>query len=310
MLQQTQVETVVPYFRRFLRAFPSPSRLARAPRERVLELWSGLGYYRRARNLHDAAKVLVRRWRGRFPDDYETARALPGVGDYTARAVLSIAYNRPYFVLDGNVARVVARLELLRGNLHQGSFRRAIEARLEAMLSRAHPGDFNQALMELGQTVCRPRAPLCAQCPLRTLCRAARDDDAEAYPAPRPRRTIEPRHLAVAILRDGEKVAVVRGLDDGLLGDLWNFPAAFGRSAREARRRMRARLFEITGHEARLGSVIACLRHGITYRDICVQVYPADLNGHGGADGLRWIPAARLPRAAISQVTRRIASVL
>lgn len=310
MLQQTQVETVVPYFPRFLRAFPSLRRMARAPRDRVLELWSGLGYYRRARNLHEAAKVMVRRWRGRFPEDYESARALPGVGDYTARAVLSIAYNRPYFVLDGNVARVVARLEALRGNLHQPGFRRAVEARLEAMLSKTHPGDFNQALMELGQTVCRPRAPQCPRCPLRTLCRAARDDDAEAYPDPMPRRAVESRHLAVAIFRDGGKVAVVRGLDDGLLGDLWNFPAAFGRTARDARRKMQARLLEVIGHEPRLGPVIARLRHGITFRDIRVHAYRAELNGHGGADGLRWIRIARLPRAAISQVTRRIASAL
>lgn len=127
MLQQTQVATVIPYFHRFLRAFPSIAHLARAPLERVLEVWSGLGYYRRARNLHRAARMLAQRFGGRFPRHYARARTLPGVGDYTARAILSIAYNLPYAVLDGNVARVAARLHALKGNLSQPRFRRAVE---------------------------------------------------------------------------------------------------------------------------------------------------------------------------------------
>jgi A/G-specific adenine glycosylase len=310
MLQQTQVETVVPYFRRFLRALPSVRRLARAPLERVLELWSGLGYYRRARNLHAAAKVLLRDFRGRFPQNYAEARSLPGVGDYTARAVLSIAMNRPFFVLDGNVARVVARLEALRGNLHQRGFRQAVESRLDAMLSKTRPGDFNQALMELGQTVCLPRAPRCSCCPLHALCRTLREGNPETYPEPRPRRAVECRHLAVGVLRDGAKLAVVRGLDDGLLGDLWNFPAAFGRTPAEARRKLRARLRSLTGNHTTLGPAIARLRHGITFRDIHVHVFPARLNADCDGDGLRWIPARRLSRAAVSQVTRRIAAEL
>ena len=140
MLQQTKVGTVIPYFNRFLRAFPNVRALARARRERVLELWSGLGYYRRARDLHWAAQIIVRRFGGRFPRSYEAARSLPGVGDYTARSVLSIAYNLPFAVLDGNVARVVSRWRLLRGHVQQTRFRQCVERVLDQFLSRRRAG--------------------------------------------------------------------------------------------------------------------------------------------------------------------------
>src|ERR1019366_4910103 len=136
----------------------------------VLELWSGLGYYRRARPLHQAAQAVASNWRGRFPEDYARLRTLPGIGDYTARAVLSIAFNQPYAVLDGNVARVVARLCSLGGNLHLPRFRRAVDAQLTDLLSRREPGNFNQAMMELGQTICLPRGPRCWVCPVAKWC--------------------------------------------------------------------------------------------------------------------------------------------
>src|SRR5208337_2504402 len=154
MLQQTQIAAVTPFYQRFLEAFPTVSHLARAPLERVLELWSGLGYYRRARHLHQAAKELVRRFAGAFPQDYEQIRSLPGIGDYTARAVLSIAFDQVHTLLDGNVARVLSRLAALQGNLHQLDFRRAAENELELLLAPRSSGDFNQSLMELGQTLC------------------------------------------------------------------------------------------------------------------------------------------------------------
>jgi A/G-specific adenine glycosylase len=172
MLQQTQVATVIPYYRRFLRAFPTVERLAKGPLEKVLQIWAGMGYYRRARNLHRAAQLIVERFRGRFPDDYRLTRSLPGVGDYTARAVLSIAYHQPYAALDGNIARVMARLRALEDGYDQLTFRRKLERELAPLLSPRKPGCTNQALMELGQTVCLPRAPRCPICPLRNWCMA------------------------------------------------------------------------------------------------------------------------------------------
>jgi len=310
MLQQTQVDTVIPYYRRFLEAFPTVADLARARLERVLRLWSGLGYYRRARHLQQAAKQIVRRYGGVLPRDYHEIRSLAGIGDYTARAVLSIAFNLPLTLLDGNVARVLSRLEAIPGNLHQSGFRRAVEAKLERLLSHRSPGDFNQALMELGQTICLPHTPQCAACPVHRWCRGYQSGRPQLYPQPRPRRASESVCLAAAILRRGPRVAMLRGLGEGLLDDLWNFPSAFGRSRVEALTRLRHDLEALGIPPLTLRGPVAELRHGITHRSIRVHAYPCEFASHlakttGGR--LRWFPVSSLRQAAISQLARKIA---
>ena len=318
MLQQTQIATVTPYYQRFLEAFPTVSRLAQAPLERVLELWSGLGYYRRARHLHQAAQAVAQQFAGEFPQNYASLRALPGIGDYTAKAVLSIAFNQPYAVLDGNVARVVARLCCLRGNLHRPQFRSHVETELAGLLSRREPGNFNQALMELGQTICLPRGPHCTACPLAKWCGGYRSGHPGDFPLPRPRRAAESHCLAVALLRRGSRVAMVRGLADGLLDDLWNFPAAFGGSPHEALEALREKLaglmrapFATVGarHGApllTLGEPMAEFRHGITFRAIQGRVYPVETSRAIRHASLHWFELKELPQAAISQLARKI----
>ncbi len=321
MLQQTQVAAVIPYYNRFIAEFPTAAALAAAPLERVLELWSGLGYYRRARMLHHTAREIVARFAGRFPASYDDARSLPGVGDYTARAVLSIAFRQPFAVLDGNVARVIARLTARRGNIHRKGFRRAVERDLESLLSRRRPGDFNQALMQLGQTVCLPRAPRCERCPLRSGCRALKLGRPEGFPSPRPRRAAELHHLAAAVLRDGGRVAVVRGLDDGLLGDLWNFPAAFGRTKRAARGALASKLARLLSKSTLFERPLGEVKHNITHRQIRVALYSVDWNGSVGAgpgarpiaqkspgDSIRWLALSRFRRAAVSRLAQKIAA--
>jgi A/G-specific adenine glycosylase len=347
MLQQTQVATVVPYYLRFLTVFPSVRRLAAAPLERVLKLWSGLGYYRRARHLHVAAQKIVREFGGRFPESYEQARSLPGIGDYTARAILSIAYNQPYAVVDGNVARVVSRLAAIAGGVDQSAFRNAVGAELQGLLSRRQPGNFNQAIMELGQTICLPRAPLCSRCPLAGWCRAYSSEATHAYPRPRRRRATELRYLATAVIRHvlranksqdaakrdhgdptpgvrpsangDQQFALVRGLDEGLLGDLWNFPAAFGSSRGEAFARLQEKLRIASPFPLRwqhdpssdIRKPLLRLHHGITYRSIEVDVYGADVTTPPGASGpIRWFPSRSLKNAAVSQLARKIAGSL
>jgi A/G-specific adenine glycosylase len=328
MLQQTQVDTVIPYFLRFLQAFPNIQNLAVAPFERVLELWSGLGYYRRARNLHLAAQKAVREFNGVFPSSYQEARSLPGVGDYTARAVLSIAYNQPYAVVDGNVARVVSRLRTLRGNLHQQKFRHSVTEELELVFSRRQPGNFNQAIMELGQSICLPRAPKCPLCPLQSMCQAYHDGAPEAYPEPRPRRASETHYLATAVLcrshRSGERTVARRlapkpevglelGLDEGLMDGLWNFPATFGASPGEALSRLQAKVRIMAGSNVKwqsrfgLPHSVAQVRHAITYRSIIVHIYVAEVRGSIAGNRLRWFTASRLPRSAVSSLARKIA---
>lgn len=320
MLQQTQLDTVIPFYERFIAAFPTVEHLAETPLECVLELWSGLGYYRRARNLHQAARKIVQRFDGRFPAGLDEARSLPGIGAYTSGAVLSIAYNMPHAVVDGNVTRVVARLFALGGSLGQPAFRRAVECHVEQLLSQRSPGDFNQALMQLGQTVCLPRSPRCPRCPLRPWCAAHARGNPESYPAPRPRRRTERRYLAsVVILRDGAssprqaEVLMVRGLDEGLLGELWNFPAAFGRTRRQALDRLKERLATLLSGPIRWcadAAPSARLRHGITYRAITVDVYRATLPNLMPGDSRRWFHLSALDRAAVSQLARKISSAV
>ncbi len=311
MLQQTQIETVIPYYQRFIREFPTARRLARAPLERVLELWSGLGYYRRARNLHGAARELVEKHGGRFPREIKQALSLPGVGVYTARAVLSIAYNQPYAVLDGNVTRVMARLLALRGNLHQPQFRRRIEENLELLLSRRSPGNFNQAMMELGQTVCLPRSPRCPTCPLRRVCRGYQSGNPESYPQqPRPRRQAEQWHLATAVLQKNQQVMLVRGLDGGLLGDLWNFPSSLGRTGSEAHARLQRKLRSLLGTAPSLKGPEHNLHHNITHRSIQVLVYKGVFEAGTADGGFRWFRPSSVGKAAVSQLARKIARKL
>lgn len=316
MLQQTQVATVIPYYGRFLRALPTLRALSKAPLERVLELWSGLGYYRRARNLHRAARVVVRRFGGRFPSDLHLARSLPGVGDYTARAVLSIAFDSPLTVIDGNVARVIARLRAIRGDPRSPQFRATIERELTPVLSRRNPGDFNQALMELGQTVCTPAAPNCAACPLRRFCSAYRSGKEEEFPEPRPRRSSVPKYLASALIcrlpkgQGSPQVAMVRGMDEGLLSDLWNFPSAFGASQSEAVSQLKKKLWLSTNLGFRMGKPLAEFSHSITYRSISVVVYPAELSAKRLGKPFRWIPLSRIHQIAASKLARKAATAL
>ncbi len=209
MLQQTRVEVVVPAYRRFLRHLPTLRRLAAADEERVLSLWSGLGYYSRARALHRAARLLRERGESRFPRDLDAALTLPGVGPYIAAAVLSIADGQPHAAVDANVARVLSRLDRLPAADSRGEPQRSVAVRL---LATDRPGDWNEALMELGETICTPRAPRCGECPLRSVCEANLHDEVALHPPARPRRRPERFDLQVHVLSDaGGRLLLERG---------------------------------------------------------------------------------------------------
>ena len=235
MLQQTRVETVRGYFARFLARFPDVRALAAAPLPAVLKLWEGLGYYSRARNLHAAAKRVAEA--GAFPRDAAGWAELPGVGPYTAAAIASICFGEPVPVVDGNVARVLARLGAEPLDPRDPKVRAALAARLRpAIGASGAPGDFNQAVMELGETLCAPKSPRCAACPLRGACRAAAEGAPERYPARRAPRAVPVRRFAAFVVRaPGGRVLLDRRPEDGLLGGLRELPMApVARRPREA----------------------------------------------------------------------------
>ena len=202
MLQQTRVAAVIPYYERFLERFPDVHELATAPQEEVLRLWSGLGYYSRARNLQRAAQRIVSKHAGVFPRTQEDALELPGIGHYTAAAILSIAYGAKHAVLDGNVARVLARIFAVQGDLRDAQRWRSLQQFADALLDRESPSDWNQAVMELGATLCTPQSPQCLLCPITQFCKARKLGLADSIPARRKKRATETLTLAVAVLLD------------------------------------------------------------------------------------------------------------
>jgi A/G-specific adenine glycosylase len=277
MLQQTRVETVLPFYNRFLEKFPTVEDLARADLEEVLTLWSGLGYYRRARQLHAAARKVAEM--GGFPSTPEGLRELPGIGDYTAAAVASIAFGVAVPVLDGNVERVLSRVLALDEDPRSSGARRHLLAAAADLLDPRRPGDSNQALMELGATICVPRRPRCLLCPLLPGCRAAREGDPERYPLPKAKREPERHRLLVAVVENGQGVLLFRRPDDSsLLAGTWELPwVGLERDGVVAVESPEEALAARYGGVWILGPRSAGVRHGITHRDIEVDVHRAEL---------------------------------
>lgn len=295
MLQQTRVAAVIPYYRRFLARFPDVRALARAPAEHLLKLWAGLGYYRRARNLQRAAREMVARHRGQFPRTLEDALALPGIGRYTAAAVLSIARGERLAVLDGNVARVLARLSALRGDLRAPRQWQQLETEAKQLLSPRAPGEWNQAMMELGATVCTPRTPRCGECPVQRHCRAQALGIADALPEKRKKRPTVTVRIAAAVLLDPAGRTLLLRSDHGKIAELfsrmWRFPAIETQSdAREdAAALLRWYLQRALGVERVEIEALSAARHTVTYHRITllpflarVERLPSSLSAQAG----------------------------
>lgn len=305
MLQQTRVETVLPYYERFLTRFPDVLALASAELEEVLALWSGLGYYRRARQLHAAARQIVASG-GEFPDTLAGLRALPGVGPYTAAAVASIAFGVAAPVLDGNVERVMSRYLALEQDPKKSATRAKLAEGALSFLDPERPGDSNQALMELGATVCKPRGPLCEVCPLGTGCRARRAGDPARYPPPAARkRPVRQLRLGVVARRDSRVLLFRRPDDSELLAGTWEIPwVRAGRSGSPEER-----LGEIYGGSWRLSETIGKVRHSITHRALEVDVVLGRVDdGRSLAEGVEagWFSPAEIDGLASSSLVRKI----
>lgn len=225
MLQQTRVAAVLDYYRRFLAAAPTVEALAALEEDELMKLWQGLGYYSRARNLHKAAKQIVSDFGSRFPDNYANIRALPGVGDYTAAAISSIAFGLPTPAVDGNVLRVVSRICADEGDILSPATKKRYTQALEEIIPITSPGNFNQAMMELGATVCLPNgAPLCDKCPAKDFCRARLEGKTDRLPVKAPKKPRKMEERTVFLLFFEDKVALRRREKRGLLAGLWEYP--------------------------------------------------------------------------------------
>ena len=304
MLQQTTVKAVSPCYEAFLARFPAVAVLAEASEEEVLARWSGLGYYHRARNLHRGARHLLARHGGAFPRTLEAAMAVPGVGLYTASAVLSIAYGAPLPVVDGNVRRVLARVLALRGP--EWTRDAAYYNKADELLDRGAPGDWNQALMELGATVCTPRRPACPACPLRAPCLARAEGRPERYPEGRRRRAPVKVTVAALVVERKGRVLLVRRGEGRLMGRFWEVPQTSleSRGLEDLVHEVRAR----HGLEVEPGALVARARHAITFRRIRVEAYRGTLRREPPHDPERflWAGPVELSAIAMSSLSRKV----
>jgi A/G-specific adenine glycosylase len=309
MLQQTQVATVVPYYERFMERFPDVESLARASEDEVLSLWSGLGYYRRARALHAGANEVVARHSGRVPDDPSVLRELPGIGRYTAGAIASIAFDRPEPILDGNVRRVLARILAVDGEkLGRGAMESRLWEVAEILVKGARPGDLNQALMELGALVCTPRRPICEACPVADHCRSRANGNPEAYPATEVRKPMVRVRVVVALVSRGPRVLLERPEAAGPFRGRWDLPAIEIGAAGCGRDALRRGIAARHGLEIRPAERTAVASHGIMHRQLRLEVHPCSLRRGRVAsnDALRWVEPADLSEVPVSGATRKV----
>jgi A/G-specific adenine glycosylase len=284
MLQQTRVSVVIPYYERFLERYPEYRDLATAPEREFLSLWAGLGYYARARNLQKTARAVAAA--GAFPRSYEELRLLPGVGEYTAAAIASIAFNQPHAVVDGNVIRVISRLTAERGDVQSSVVRARLKEAAQSILDPRRPGDFNQALMELGATVCLPRNPQCLLCPWRDDCQARAEGIENELPVKLRRRA--PVRLSVTLYlveKNGLILLRQRGGGEPRLAGFWELPEA--RHLPTARR----------------GKRLGEFRHSITRHDYTIEVYAA--SPVKAPKGWRWHRWSDLPSIPLATTARK-----
>ena len=309
MLQQTTVAAVLRRYDAFLRRFPDLRTLARAREESVLAAWSGLGYYARARNLWRAARLVERQHAGRIPSDPESLRRLPGFGEYMAAVVPSLAFGARLPAADANVARVLSRVGEISAPAGTGGHRRAVLAAAAKLMPRRDPGRFTAALMDLGQTVCLPRRPVCPRCPLREECGAFRSGSPDRYPL-RPRKPAAVSvAFAAAYVTEGGR-ALLRRRTDTLLRGLWEFPSATGASAAQARERLRRDL-EGLGISLDASASSGHAAHTVVNRRLAIRVFPGRLHPSRSPrlvspPGYRWFGPRELSRAAIPTLTRKI----
>jgi A/G-specific adenine glycosylase len=316
MLQQTQVGTVEGYFDRFIKTFPTIEALSRADEHDVLRLWEGLGYYRRARQLHQAAKIVAAEHAGQFPRDAEIVRRLPGIGRYTAGAILSIAFDARQPILEANTLRLFSRLLAYAGDPRSTEGQQLLWAMAEAVLPRRDSGRLNQALMELGSEVCTSRTPQCAVCPVASLCRANQQGRQQEIPRPKTKRQIEAVREAAVVVRRNGRVLLLRWPEGRRWAGLWDFPrfpldaehpAATGHELVNNVR-------ELTGVTIAPGRHVKTLTHGVTRFRITLECHEAEYVSHNKktAAGMetRWIRPAELEDYPLSSTGRQLARLV
>lgn len=314
MLQQTQVATVLPYYDTFLKRFPSLKHLARANLQDVLKAWEGLGYYARARNLQHAAGIVLDQHGGTIPQNWQDFRKLPGVGDYIAAAVLSIAFSKPYAVVDGNVKRVLSRLFVMEEPVNQSPSKKIFQQAAADLLDEQTPGTFNQAIMELGALVCKSRNPLCQTCPVQPWCRAYQTGRISEFPR-RVKKQAPPQYrIAVGVVFKNGRVLITRRKPDGLLGGLWEFPGGKIKKSEKAETACLREIMEEVNLTVKIESPLCRVKHAYTHFKIQMEVFCCSyISGRVKLNGPvdhRWVRLAELNKFPLPKANHKFLSQL
>lgn len=314
MLQQTQVNTVVDYYLRFGQAFPTVHHLARAKPGAVMKMWEGLGYYSRARHMHAAAKIIVDVYDGRIPDSYSDLIALPGIGRYTAGAILSMAYGQSIPVLDGNIMRILTRLYHITECIDIASTQASLWHLAEQHLQQVNPSAMNQAMMELGALICKPRAPQCALCPVQSLCQASALSLQAELPVRKPRKRVPHYDVTAAVIFHGEKILITLRPAKGLLGGLWEFPGGKLEPGEELQACLLRELKEELAIDIAIDRKIMTIPHAYTHFKITLHVFQAVYQGGDivchAADAYQWVLPSMLPQFAFPAADRKVIDYL
>jgi A/G-specific adenine glycosylase len=314
MLQQTRVETVIPYYRKFLRKFPTVESLASADLAAVLKVWEGLGYYARARNLHKAAGVLVSSHRGKLPRRSAELRTLPGIGEYTAAAIASIAFDEAVPALDGNARRVLSRWIALASDPASRSGMRRLREKAARLLDPRRPGEWNQAVMELGATICLPAAPRCGACPVSGFCQAYRINNTAGIPRRKKRLPTPHYQVTAGVIQHRGRILIARRKEHGLLGGLWEFPGGKQEPGESLEECLQRELQEELNIRVAVGEKLTRIRHAYTHFRITLHVFFCRwIGGHPepvGCSELKWVRPSELTRYAFPKADHSIIELL
>ena len=315
MLQQTRVETVKPYFERWMARFPTVADLAQAPQQEVLSAWEGLGYYSRARNLHAAAQEIVKNYGGRLPAGVDALRSLPGIGRYTAGAIASIAFGQDEPALDGNIRRVLARVFNVTQPARSPQAERRFWELAAENLPPGQAGDYNQALMDLGATVCTPRQPDCPRCPLSDLCQAFRLGVQEARPVKAAKPELPHYTVTAAVIQRQGQVLIAQRPPNGLLGGMWEFPGGKIEPGESLPECLEREISEELGAQIRVGDPFGVYRHAYTHFRVTLHAFCCTLvNGRQPrpvqVHDLRWVSRQELQDYPMGKIDRQIAGRL
>ena len=315
MLQQTQVDTVIPYYHRFLKRFPTIEALAKASLQEVLKAWENMGYYARARHLHAAAREVVKRMGGKIPKTWDELIRLPGIGTYTASAILSFAFDERFPTVDGNARRVLCRLSATQEPMDQSRTQREIHDLAAKIIPSDDPASFNHGIMELGATICKPRSPLCNICPIGDLCLAFQKGLQETLPIMRERKPIPHKEMTAAVIEDKRgRLLIVQRPNKGLLGGLWKFPGGERGADETLQQALRRRVREELGIGVKVGKALTSVSHAYTHFRITLHAFRCvRRNGKPRAIGchkVQWVKPDGLDDFPFSRADRKVIEAL